>query len=128
MREVADIEVIRRAVHHAIDTGAGARFPADVGALVGAVGQRLIAIGEHDGISSLEGDKTIYLPATDSSVHNAIHVSANSPAAAHRQLINCGESQAVWHIIRADALFRPKIRQVLRRSDKSEIADPRVAA
>src|SRR5713226_1801353 len=74
MRKVANVEVIRRAVHNAVDTHAGARLPADVGTLVRAVGKRLIAIREHDGISGLEGDEAIYLPATDGPIHNAVHV------------------------------------------------------
>ena len=93
MREISNVEVIRGSVHDAVDTRTRARLITDVGALVGAVRQRLIAIGKHDEISALEGDEAIHLPSTDGAIQNPVHVLANGTAAAYRRFINCAKAR-----------------------------------
>ena len=107
MRKVIHIEVIRAAIHYVVYIRAGARFSVDIRPLVRAVGKRLVAVGEHQRLSALERDERVQLPASDHAIQDAIHVLADGTAAAHRQLIDGSEGQALRSVIGADTFLGP---------------------
>ena len=124
--ERADVEVIGPSVHYGINTRPAARMTCDVGALT-AVSHMVGGRADIDRLSRLECHKSGNAPASDHRIQTTIHVPAQEPPTAERQLVNNREGQPVGCIVPADALFGGQIVQVLGRAPL-ELANPGVGS
>ena len=123
-RERADVEVFGVSVHYRINTRPAAWMACEVGALT-AVSHMVGGRTDIDRLSRLECRKSGNAPASDHRIQTTIHVPAQEPPTAERQLVNNREGQPVGCIVPADALFGGQIVQVLGRAPL-ELANPGV--
>ena len=123
-RERADVEVFGVSVHYRINTRPAAWMACEVGALT-AVSHVVGGRTDIDRLSRLECRKSGNAPASDHRIQTTIHVPAQEPPTAERQLVNNREGQPVGCIVPADALFGGQIVQVLGRAPL-ELANPGV--